>query len=189
MSSYQIPLSSTSPTTPLPFSSAPVHIAFSSTLDILAVLHGDDEGTVELWDLSSPQTSEKSKIPNPVRLWHGSFPNPATRLIGRQIVVWAAPPATGSNDNQDESAKKAFGFAVLAALAPNSDSDGWGKDIISTVSINSSGHVEKDSIPLHSSGTGRLITSGVAGTRVFWQDYAGELFEGKLLDTCCLAYD
>lgn len=165
MSSYQLSLTLPTPSKS-PISLAPVHASFSSSLDLLATVHND--GMVEVWDLTSSHTG--SKVARPVQLWRGSFAaDLSAPLIGRQIVVWTLPP---TNINEP----KEFGFAVLGT--PSIYLDERPTDEISTVLIASTGDIDRSTITLPSSGTGRLVSSGLLGLNCFWQDSTGELFKG-----------
>ena len=159
MSSCQLTVGITAPSNKIAKDRTPIHVAFSSEGDHLAVLYSP--GYVRLWNLHTRVEFSRAKAMSPSDVCEIDFRSVVdawTSYIPRQICFWKSP---GGQD-----------VFKVACLASNSDND---TDSIVIVDINEKEVVGSSVIQLKNKN-GRLVKS----TRhVYWQSQEGCLFEGN----------
>lgn len=155
MSSYQLPLiTPASKPDRQQHSRAPIHVSFSSSRDVLAVLH--HQGLVQLWDLRTRLDPGRGKAIDPSKICDASLTNALTEgSRARQVVL-------SSSKNEPDTLK----VSILA-----SDSEG---DYILHFSVSHSTPSSPGVVRLPGA-SGRLLYSSF---RTFWQSISGEIFEG-----------
>ncbi|KAL6305119.1 IkappaB kinase complex IKAP component [Sparassis latifolia] len=140
----------------------PIHVSFSSSRDLLAVLW--ESGLVELTDLRTRINGSRGRVMDTLKIWAGII----NRALGisscRQIALWIPG---GELHNKSEGDAEVVHVAVLGAET-NEDAH----DVVCCVAVKGGEVVEESIAPMPSSN-GRLVP---AFTGITWQSPNGELF-------------
>ena len=157
MSTHSLSLKLPSTTLPgiLKRSAVPVHAAFASATDLLAVLW--EPGILEIFDLKTRLGPGRGKVMNPVSVWSGTV-NEDARGSYRQVVF----DQTILEDN-------AMRLGILGSKPSNGDLT----DAVLIVDILGGERKSTEvALPAHN---GRLVPA----QGLFWESPEGHLYEGK----------
>ena len=134
-------------------SPTPIHAAFASSKDLLAVLW--EPGIVEIFDLKTRLGPGRGKVMEPVSVWSGLVREDGVSKNFRQVVF----------DHTADS-EETVRLALLGSTFPS--------DIVAILEVHS-GESRTVEVPLPTRN-GRLV----AGQGIFWEASHGQLYEGEL---------
>ncbi|KAI0919135.1 hypothetical protein AcV5_002129 [Taiwanofungus camphoratus] len=146
--------------------SVPVHAAFSTSRDILALLW--EPGFIELVDLHTRLGPGHGKVMNPERIWVGRIDSDDERTdtrCYRQIIVWNLA-VTGARSEIGDVAE------VIRLAVLSTDPSEAKNDMISIVSVRANRVQERYEVQMPSRN-GRIVP---ADEGITWQAADGELF-------------